>query len=581
MSTSGPNAGSSQLVPDAAGLRRLAEVASQFGAQRLAQEAKNVSDRVEEERFYVACVGQFKRGKSTLLDALVDERILPTGVIPVTTVPTVLRFGSQRRARMRLRTGAWNDIPVGSIEQYVSEEQNPRNQKGVAGVEVFVPAPLLATGMCLVDTPGLGSVFAANTETTRQFIPHIDAAIAVFGAAPPLSGDELELVAEVAGHVQDLIFVLNKSDRTTEAERGAAVEFSRRMLEDRLGRAIGPILQVSALERVENREPARDWAPLVQAPEGLAMHSGRRLTLAAAERGIRRLCDQMLSILEAEKRALLRPVEESERRMAALRGTIAAAESSLADLGHLLAGEQQRLSQRFAKRRDAFLAAVRPAARQELAGTLQGQRRGGGPAFRRAALQTAQEIARRHILPWLEAEQAQAEDAFRVTAQRFIELANDFLRRIAGAGLPESASIPESTQLEEGFRTKSRFCFYDFITLARPASPLRYLADGMLGILRSYDTIVADAFDFLELLLETNASRVQGDLEERVAESRRRLELEIRSLLQEVSAVAEQALNRARAAQTEGSAAVTGTLERLAGVEREIRELRQAGSVVR
>jgi hypothetical protein len=430
--------------------------------------------------------------------------------------------------------------------------------------------------MCLVDTPGLGSVFAANTETTREFIPHIDAAIAVFGADPPLSGDELELVAEVAGHVADLVFVLNKSDRTTEAERSAAVGFSRRMLEERLGRAIGPIFQVSALEQMEKRGPVRDWPGLAQAVEGLATHSGR-LTLAAAQRGIERICDQLLNVLEAEEQALLRPREESERRIAALRQTIAAAELSLSDLGHLFTAEQQRLSQRFAKRRESFLDGVRPLARQELAAGLQSSPRGGGPSFRRAALRRAQQIAQRQILPWLESEQAQAEDAFRGTAQRFIELANGFLRRMAGTGLPGLASIPETVSLDEGFRTESRFYFYDFVTIAQPASPLRYLADVALGMVRAYDTIGADAFQFLELLLETNASRVQNDLEERVLESRRRLEAEVRALLQEAIAVSEHAWRRSRAAQAEGSSAVKAALENVAGAEREVLQLKAGG----
>jgi hypothetical protein len=76
---------------------------------------------------------------------------------------------------------------VQSISDYVSEEHNPENSRGVAAVEVFVPAALLACGMCLVDTPAIGSVFAGNTAVTRAFVPHIDAALIVIGADPPIS----------------------------------------------------------------------------------------------------------------------------------------------------------------------------------------------------------------------------------------------------------------------------------------------------------------------------------------------------------------------------------------------------------
>ncbi len=564
-----------QVVNGVSKLCRLAELALQFGAERIAQDAEQVGERVTEGLFYVACVGQFKRGKSTLLDALVGDRILPTGVIPVTTVPTVIRYGSQRRARVRTQFGSWSEIAVGEIEQYVSEEHNPQNKKGVAGVEVFVSSPLLASGMCFVDTPGLGSVWEANTETTREFIPHIDAAIVVIGADPPLAGDELQLVEEVSRHVHDLVFVLNKADRTSDAERAAAAAFSQRMLEARLKRAIGPIYQVSAIEQAERHGPPRDWDALVKALEDLAAKSGSRLTQAAAERGTRRICQQLLRVIEEEREALLRPFEESEQRIRFLREIVAAADRSLADLSSLFNGEQHRLSRYFEERRKSFLHRIRPVARSELANALEGINLRRGPKLRREALRLAQEIARRHVMPWLESEQAEAEAAYAKTAQRFIDLANDFLRRMTEAGLPGLA-IPESAELSERFRTKSKFYFYDFIQLASPASPITYLTATIAGLLRVHGAIRNAAFEFLNLLLETNATRVQSDVDERVLESRRRLESEIRSLLQEVAQVAERALDRARATQAEGAAAVQAAVSRLEAVQREVAELGQA-----
>src|SRR5579863_3008261 len=139
----------------AAHLLRLAALAENFGAESIAKEARELSARISEGRFYVACVGQFKRGKSTLINALIGEPVLPTGFIPVTAVPTVIRFGEQLTARVRLLDGSWNEIPVSELKQYVTEELNPENRKGVQGAEAFVPSPLLSSGMCIVDTPGL------------------------------------------------------------------------------------------------------------------------------------------------------------------------------------------------------------------------------------------------------------------------------------------------------------------------------------------------------------------------------------------------------------------------------------------
>jgi hypothetical protein len=174
-----------------AALSRLAE---EVGASAIAADAAALNARLSDGRFYVACVGQFKRGKSTLLNALVGQSLLPAGVVPITTAVTVLRYGERVRARVRL--GAeWHDIAPSELAAYVSEEQNPANEKGVSVVEVFVPNSLLASGMCLVDTPGIGSVITANTEATRAFVPHIDAALVVIGADPPISADEVTLIS--------------------------------------------------------------------------------------------------------------------------------------------------------------------------------------------------------------------------------------------------------------------------------------------------------------------------------------------------------------------------------------------------
>ena len=230
------HASDAQPQLDSNDLQRLADLAESFGAERVVNDARALAERIAEGRFYVACVGQFKRGKSTLLNALVGEAVLPTGVVPVTTVPTVLRYG-QPSARVQTANRSWTSIQLSEVEQYVSEEHNPENAKGVTGVEVFVPAPLLGSGMCFVDTPGLGSVFAGNTAATQDFIPHIDAALVVVGADPPISGEELAIVETVAKQVSDLLFVLNKADRVTERERSAAIKFARKLLESRLRRS--------------------------------------------------------------------------------------------------------------------------------------------------------------------------------------------------------------------------------------------------------------------------------------------------------------------------------------------------------
>lgn len=558
----------------AASLLRLAMLAEELGARRAGDEAKELAVRIAEGRFYVACIGQFKRGKSTLINALIGEPILPVGFIPVTTLPTVIRFGKQRTARVQEGDGAWREITVSDLKQYVSEEYNPENAKDVHGVEVFLPSPMLATGMCLVDTPGLGSVFTANSAATRAFIPHIDAALIVLGADPPLAREELTIIKDVARQVRDLIVVLNKADRATDAEKAAAVDFTRNLLEKHLQRQIGPVFEVSAVERLEHRGPERDWGRLVEALEQLVKNSGRQLIWTACERGLDRLSEQLLAIIGAERDALQRPLEESERRIATMKRTIAEAERSMRELSFLFMAEERHLSDVFIDRHKAFLRSAAPQTSREFEAVLQSISRGMGPSYRRKVMRAAQEITRRCVYPWLRSEQEEAEKEYRRVAARFVQMGNDFLEKIADAGVSELARMPHALDTETGFRIRSGFSFRDLIEVAQPASPLRWLGDVFLGLVGAHGVIKEQARQFLAWLLEINSTRVQSDVLNRVQESRNRLEAEIRKLLHEVSRIAEQALTHARETQAAGSSSVQEALARLDNLEHEIRDLR-------
>ena len=557
-------------------LLRMAELAAAFGADKLAADARSVAERVSEGCFYVACLGQFKRGKSTLLNALVGEPVLPTGVVPVTAVPTIVRYGTQLSARVRFEGGGWTAIPVHAVEDHVSEEENPENSKRVAGLEIFIPSPLLSTGMCFVDTPGLGSVFSGNTAATEAFVPHVDAALIVIGADPPLAGEELALVETVARHVGDLIVVLNKADRTTDAERSAAVAFARGQLEKRLRRRVDRIFQVSASDQIAGRPPQRDWQEMVKTLEQLVERSGRTLIHSACERGVERISEQLLAVVTEERQALVRPIEESERRILTLKGAIAEAEQSLRQLGYLLMGEQQHVSDVFVERHKAFLASVLPQADRQFLDAVHTLRLGFGPSHRRRVMAEAQNIARGLVFPWLQTEQAEAEKEYRRVVCRFTEMGNAFLKKLADAGIPELTCLPHALDPEMGFRVRSKFTFMDFIELAQPASPLRWVSDVAIGGVGAHAVIEKDGREFLRKLLLVNSTRVQSDILNRVQESRGYLEVEIRKLLHEVSRMAEQALVRARLVREHGEEAVTTALQRLDLAQHEVQAIRRS-----
>jgi GTP-binding protein EngB required for normal cell division len=567
---SSPPADTSVTRDGASRLLRLANLAQELGAEPVAEEAHELAARVSEGRFYVACVGQFKRGKSTLLNALVGHEVVPTGFIPVTAVPTVIRFGDALHARIRMRDGSWQDIAMPDLKEYVTEELNPENKKAVDGAEVFVPSPLLSSGMCFVDTPGLGSVFTGNTATTQAFIPHIDAALVVVGADPPIAGEELALVETVGKQVQDLILVINKADRTSDPERAAATKFTREILEKRLHRPMGEVFEVSAAERMENRGPLRDWDKLLASFHHLVEDSGRNLVRSACDRGLQRLSEQLLAIIQEDRDALQRPIEESERRIELMRETIGEAERSMRELSFLFMAEQQRISDFFVDRRKQFFQLAWKDSEKEFDEGLQSVPRGFGPHYRHRVMHLSTEISQRKVMPWLKPEQEEGERQYRAVAVRFVEMGNSFLKKLARAGLSELTRMPHALDPEKGLRVRSNFSFEKFLSTADPPSPLRWLADVILPLVGARRAITNEAREFLRHLLDTNSSRVQNDVINRIQDSRGRLEAEIRKLLHEVSRIAEQALDRARKVKEEGTPAVLSAVERLNRMEQDV-----------
>lgn len=452
-------------------LSTLSRLATDVGAVELARDAEALAERLREGRFYVACVGQFKRGKSSLVNALVGEPVLPTGVIPITAAVTVVRYGERLEARVRFGERDWDECDPQVLAASVSEEQNPGNEKGLTGVEVFVPSPLLASGMCLVDTPGIGSVSAVNAAATRAFVPHIDAALVVLGADPPISGEELGLVRQIAGEVAHLIVVLNKADRFSPIERAEAIGFTGRVLSETLGRSVPDILQVSAAERLAGNGPARDWDALVGRLDALARGAGADLLRAAEERGTRSLVARLVRETDEQRAALVRPVEVFQARVDVLRRAVAEAERSLEDLTHRLTAVQERLSRAFTEERDAFFARALPEAERELREAIRAES-ATGAARRARAVDQAVEATKRWLDRWRREQEPRAEALYREGVERFVELVDAVQARLAG--LPGLEDLSRFA-LESGLRAKSRFYYTDMLTVAPASSAARLL----------------------------------------------------------------------------------------------------------
>lgn len=335
--------------------RQLALLGADYATER--RQVQQLADRLAQGRFHLAVLGQFKRGKSTLLNALLGDAVLPASVVPVTAIPTFVKPGDAPQARVMFG----DDRPPAEfsgtgaaltefLSRYVTEDGNPKNEHGVAQVVVAHPAAILRRGVVLIDTPGIGSTFQHNTEATLNFLPQCDAALFLVSADPPLTAVEAEFLKEVRAKVPRLFFVLNKADQLDDDERQTALAFLRRQLTEQAGIAADtPIFCVSARQALAARKAndAVAWtrSGLAELERHLVEFLAEEKTAALRDAVARKAADALgeaLMKLRLARRSLELPVEDLQQRLAVFEQKLAEIQRERLVAGDLLAGDWKR-----------------------------------------------------------------------------------------------------------------------------------------------------------------------------------------------------------------------------------------------
>lgn len=300
--------------------------------------------RLEACRLQVAVVGQFKRGKSTLLNAVLGEQVLPTGVVPLTAIPTFLTYDTKPTLRVEYVGRQADQEVLGSVDELrrrlaetVTETGNPHNRLGVARVDAGLPAEALADGLVLIDTPGIGSMEQHNTDFAVAALPECDAALAVLSPDPPITEAEATYLSQVAQHAARVIPVLHKIDLVEGAERSDAIAYLKTAL-DRIG--VTEAVVTTSARTTDAEEAGVDEVRTILA--GMAGDERRRLLAEAistkAIASIRELAFQN-SLAVA---ALTAPVERLEEAKASLKTARDRLEQESEEACDLLEAEKRR-----------------------------------------------------------------------------------------------------------------------------------------------------------------------------------------------------------------------------------------------
>lgn len=210
----------------------------------VAARAAALAERIAANRYHLVVLGEFKRGKSTLVNALAGHEVLPTGVVPLTTVATEVHFGRPSATTVVLSDGTRVGVASEELAAYVTEAENPSNRRGVdhaeVGVELRDGATWAVPRLVVVDTPGLGSVHEHQTAAARQALATADGVIVVLSVDSPVSEGEQALLAEIGERRSRVFVVVNKADHLAPAELTEVRQFVVPQIQAALGNGVEP-----------------------------------------------------------------------------------------------------------------------------------------------------------------------------------------------------------------------------------------------------------------------------------------------------------------------------------------------------
>jgi hypothetical protein len=178
----------------------------------VAQELGTIRQALAAHRFDVGLFGLIKRGKSTLVNALLGTAVSATSITPETAVPVTAEHGDETAARVHFVDGRVEEMPIKDARQYTSQKTNRTNALGVTYVGVRLSAPLLGAGVRLIDTPGMDDAEADEVYTQRilQELDSVDAGIVVVMSPPTIGGREMDFLREVISrNLQKVLLVVN------------------------------------------------------------------------------------------------------------------------------------------------------------------------------------------------------------------------------------------------------------------------------------------------------------------------------------------------------------------------------------
>jgi len=331
-------------------IEKLTELEKISSTEHVKRMSRTIRLKLESDIFSLVVVGQFKRGKTTFINALLGQELLPVAIIPLTSIITVLNYGKKLRITAFFENNQSREIALNELPLYITEKHNPKNEKGVDRVEIAYPSAYLKNGVQIIDTPGVASVHEHNTKTTYAYLPRADAAIFLVSADPPLTQAELHFLRDLKNVVVKTFFIQNKIDTVSKTDLEESLEFSTSIIEKEAGFSDVKMYPLSAKDALEGKLASEQQkinrSGLIDFERSLdrfLMEEKGKVLLNSAVKKTDNLTDEELLLAELEEKSVRLPLGELEDKIAKFKAFIHDVNQEKIDSGRLLTEEIKAL----------------------------------------------------------------------------------------------------------------------------------------------------------------------------------------------------------------------------------------------
>jgi len=194
--------------------QELLEITESSGLMNLTKDVRNTVETAMNEQFIITVIGEFSRGKSTLVNAILKSDLIPTGVVPTTATLNIIHYSEKPFLRIHKRDGNTSDLPVKKESLSAFKASSGFEPKNVKYAEIGFPIDYLKDGTVVVDTPGVNDINEQRLNITYGYIPVSDAVIVVMDANTPFKSTEQSFLTQhvLCHDICKVFIVLNKAD---------------------------------------------------------------------------------------------------------------------------------------------------------------------------------------------------------------------------------------------------------------------------------------------------------------------------------------------------------------------------------